>query len=73
MHGNVFEWYSDWYGDYPTGSVTDPQGATNGSERVNRGGSWAGGKATCRAASRYSNDATYRSSSGLRLTLSPFS
>ena len=40
MLGNVWEWTGDWYGRYPSGSVTDPQGPSTGSYRVFRGGGW---------------------------------
>ena len=39
MIGNVFEFCSDWYGDYPISAVTDPAGSSSGSCRVIRGGS----------------------------------
>ncbi|MDB4625088.1 formylglycine-generating enzyme family protein [Rubripirellula sp.] len=55
MHGNVAEWCQDWYGDYPSGSVTDPTGATSGSFRVYRGGSWLNTAEGCRSAFRYWN------------------
>jgi formylglycine-generating enzyme required for sulfatase activity len=54
VHGNVFEWCQDWRGDYPGGSVTDPQGAATGSYRVRRGGYWYSGAGYCR--SEYRND-----------------
>ena len=52
MHGNVWEWVQDWYGDYPSGQVTDPIGASSGSVRVRRGGSWDSPAINCRSANR---------------------
>ena len=40
MAGNIWQWCWDWYGTYPSGSQTDPTGASSGTNRVIRGGSW---------------------------------
>jgi len=60
MHGNVWEWCQDWDGDYPSGSVTNPTGASSGSSRVYRGGGWNYAAGGCRSAIRSSYDPSYR-------------
>jgi len=52
MHGNVWEWFSDWYGDYPKEAVTDPVGPKEGLGRIIRGGSWVSEPWYCRSANR---------------------
>lgn len=52
MTGNVWEWSLDWYGDYAADAVSDPQGPSTGSYRVNRGGSWYNYARHCRLSDR---------------------
>jgi formylglycine-generating enzyme required for sulfatase activity len=42
MHGNVWEWCSDWDAKdyYQSSPVDDPPGPTSGTSRIRRGGSW---------------------------------
>jgi formylglycine-generating enzyme required for sulfatase activity len=54
MAGNVLEWCLDWYGPYPGGFETDPQGPASNALQVKviRGGAWDGFETDCRSARR---------------------
>ena len=59
MHGNVWEWCSDWDGE-KISVGTDPVGPGGGSDRVDRGGSWGDYPDFCRSAYRNRDDPSYR-------------
>jgi formylglycine-generating enzyme required for sulfatase activity len=72
MHGNVSEWCQDWYGAYPSGSVSDPRGSASGSYRVRRGGNWGFTAGSCRSAVRGGGKPSNRvGGRGFRVSLSP--
>jgi serine/threonine protein kinase/formylglycine-generating enzyme required for sulfatase activity len=79
LHGNLFEWCHDWYGEYAADAVQgaaseDPTGWPQGSIRVYRGGGWNYSGGDCRSAYRENSRPTRRINYlGLRVAAVPSS
>ena len=56
MHGNIWEWCSDWYGEYDINDTLNPKGPDKGTRKVDRGGAWYDPAWRCRSAYRAGGD-----------------
>ncbi len=56
MHGNIWQWCSDWYGEYNIDDALNPQGPDTGTKKVDRGGGYYDPAWRCRSAYRAGGD-----------------
>ncbi len=52
MHGNIWEWTNDWYGEYDVNEKNNPKGSETGTNKVDRGGGFYDAAHRCRSAYR---------------------
>ncbi len=52
MHGNIWEWTNDWYGEYDINDKLNPKGPETGTKKVDRGGGFYDPAWRCRSAYR---------------------
>lgn len=56
MHGNIWQWCSDWYGEYNIKDTLNPKGPDTGTKKVDRGGGYYDPAWRCRSAYRAGGD-----------------
>ena len=73
MHGNLWEWCLDYWGDAPPGgNVVDPFGPVTGTDRVVRGGCWYTSARVCRSSYRGRGNPVFKGNeTGFRIVLAP--
>jgi len=52
MHGNIWQWTKDWYGEYNVNEKINPKGPEKGVNKIIRGGGWHNAAWECRSAYR---------------------
>lgn len=52
MHGNIWQWTNDWYGEYNVDNKLNPKGPDTGTLKVDRGGGFYDPAWRCRSACR---------------------